>query len=250
MSLNDQKKALFWQLADLHDDDKTMINLWISLFNNPVFGKQGNMSKFLQEAADQGENRFTAPKATPLFQAHYKDAAQETQVKAAPPNEILPLMEQDLPLPPLAAARQAKASLQAAARVQLKQAGERAKEAARQAWDQKLDNEGHVFSFTFPVGISTIFKELMKDPLESVHWAGRSFEDENSQVEIMKRVFKLIQDNLSTPARIRILDTNKKGTQYPVARPDFTITAEDLAYNEAFPSNIPWSVMVGTIELK
>jgi len=53
--------------------------------------------------------------------------------------------------------------------VQLKQAGERAKEAARQAWDQKLDNEGHVFSFIFPVGISTIFKELMKDPLESVH---------------------------------------------------------------------------------
>ena len=95
MSLNDQKKALFWQLADLHDDDKIMINLWISLFNNPVFGMQGNMSKFLQEAADEGETRFTAPKATPLFQAHYKDAAQETQVKAAHPNEILPLLEQD-----------------------------------------------------------------------------------------------------------------------------------------------------------
>ena len=36
----------------------------------------------------------------------------------------------------------------------------------------------------------------------------------------------------------------------PVSRPDFTIIAEDFAYDEASPGNIPWLAVVGSIELK
>jgi len=40
------------------------------------------------------------------------------------------------------------------------------------------------------------------------------------------------------------------GMCQPACKPDFTITSKDFAYNEASPGNIPWSAVVGPIELK
>src|SRR6266511_4106784 len=37
---------------------------------------------------------------------------------------------------------------------------------------------------------------------------------------------------------------------HPVGKPDFTIVAEDLHYDEDAPTTISWSAVIGTVELK
>ena len=103
-----------------------------------------NLDAFLRDAKGYSSVRFRAELIKRYFQTRYQE-------EEAPANiEPLPLMEQDLPLPPLAAARQVKGPLQVAARAQVRQAEKLMKEVATHAWLPRLNNVGQVLSFVVP----------------------------------------------------------------------------------------------------